>query len=91
MIRNRWNAISIITFAVTGLARSRPALACAACYGQSDSAMARGMNMGIFALLFVIVGVLIAISAFFVFVASRASKFPDSGLPSEFSNFSTKA
>ena len=38
--------------------------ACAACYGQSDSAMAAGMNWGIFSLLAVIVTVLGAIAAF---------------------------
>ena len=91
MIRNRSSVIFIAAAALLTLGYSRPALACAACFGQSDSAMARGMNMGIFALLFVIVGTLIAISAFFVFVARRASRFPENGLQPEFSNSSTKA
>ena len=45
------------------------ALACSACYGQSDSAMAKGMNWGILSLLGVVVTVLGGIAAFFVFLA----------------------
>ena len=51
----------------------RSVLACAACYGQSDSPMAQGMNWGIFTLLVVIVGVLGGVAAFFVFLARRAA------------------
>ena len=49
------------------------AMACAACYGQSDSPMAQGMNAGIFALLGVIGTVLCAAATFFVFLARRAA------------------
>ena len=49
-------------------------LACAACFGKSDSALAQGMNMGIFALLAVIGSVLATISAFFVVLARRAAR-----------------
>jgi len=55
------------------LALPHPVLACAACFGASDSSMAKGMNMGIFALLGVIVLVLGGIASFFVFLARRAS------------------
>jgi hypothetical protein len=48
--------------------------ACAACYGQSDSAMAKGMNMGIFSLLAVIVTVLGGIAGFFVYLAKRSAQ-----------------
>jgi hypothetical protein len=47
--------------------------ACAACYGQSDSPMAKGMNWGIFSLLAVIVGVLGGVAAFFVYLARRSA------------------
>jgi hypothetical protein len=47
--------------------------ACAACYGQSDSPMARGMNWGIFSLLVVVVGVLGSIASFFVFLAKKSA------------------
>ncbi len=53
---------------------SSPVLACAACFGQSDSSMARGMNMGIFALLLVITSVLCGIAGFFVYVARRSTQ-----------------
>jgi hypothetical protein len=46
---------------------------CAACYGQSDSPMAAGMNWGIFSLLVVVVFVLGSVAAFFVFLARRSA------------------
>jgi len=48
-------------------------LACAACYGQSDSPMAQGMNWGIFSLLTVIVSVLGGIAGFFIFLARKSA------------------
>ncbi len=50
-----------------------PLRACAACFGQSDSALAKGMNMGIFSLLAVVVSVLGGIAGFFVYLARRSS------------------
>ena len=52
-----------------------PAHACAACFGKSNDAMAQGMNLGIFALLIVIVSVLAGIASFFVFLARRSARF----------------
>ena len=49
------------------------AMACAACFGKSDSPMAQGMNAGIYALLGVIGTVLCGAATFFVFLARRAS------------------
>jgi hypothetical protein len=46
--------------------------ACAACYGQSDAPMARGMNWGIVSLLGVIVSVLSGVAGFFVYLAHRS-------------------
>lgn len=50
------------------------AWACAACFGRSDSPMAKGMNMGIFTLLVVILSVLFGISVFFFYIMRRAAK-----------------
>ena len=50
------------------------ASACAACFGRSDSPMAKGMNMGIFTLLLFILSVLFAISVFFFYIVRRAAK-----------------
>ena len=47
--------------------------ACAACYGQSDSPMAKGMNWGIFSLLVVVVFVLGGIATFFVYLAKKSA------------------
>jgi len=58
---------------------SRPVQACAACFGKSDSNMAQGMNMGIFALLLVITSVLCGIAGFFVYVARRSAQLQDPG------------
>jgi hypothetical protein len=49
------------------------ARACAACFGQSDSPMAKGMNMGILSLLIVVVFVLGGIAAFFIYLVKRSS------------------
>jgi hypothetical protein len=55
-------------------------LACAACYGASDSPMAKGMNWGIFSLLAVVTVVLGSVATFFVFIgkkAAEAANLPD--------------
>src|SRR5437867_4144580 len=51
----------------------QPARACAACFGQSDSPLAEGMNMGILSLLLVVVFVLGGIAAFFVYLMKRSA------------------
>ncbi len=58
---------------VAGFASPASALACAACFGKSDSNMARSLNAGIFSLLGVIVTVLVGAASFFVFVSRRAA------------------
>jgi hypothetical protein len=65
------------------------ASACAACFGQSDSPMAKGMNAGVFALLAVITSVLIAIALFFAYILRRAARLPSrltNPVPAPFSN-----
>jgi hypothetical protein len=53
---------------------SAPALlACAACFGKSDSAMARSLNASIFTLMGVVGAVLAGAASFFVFLARRAA------------------
>lgn len=55
------------------------ALACSACFGQSDSPLATGMNYGILALLLVVTGVLGAFAVFFTYLARRSARFPAPG------------
>ncbi len=47
--------------------------ACAACYGQSDSPLAQGMNWGIFTLLGMIGFVLTGITTFFVVINRKSA------------------
>ena len=61
---------------VVTIAEPRPVLACAACFGRSDSDLARGMNWGIFSLLAVIVSVLGGIGGFFIFLARKSAGEP---------------
>ena len=53
--------------------RAEPVLACAACYGQSDSPLAQAMNWGIFSLLGVVVTVLTGITMFFVVISRKSA------------------
>jgi len=46
-------------------------LACAACYGKSDSALASGMNWGILTLLGVVLTVLTCIALFFMHIVRK--------------------
>ena len=55
------------------LASPSSLLACAACFGKSDSNMARSLNAGIFSLLAVVVAVLVGMASFFVFLSRRAA------------------
>ncbi len=76
---NRLAKVNLPLFgaALALLLRPDPLLACAACYGQSDSSLALGMNWGILSLLAVVLTVLSSIVAFFVHVARRAADVPE--------------
>ena len=54
------------------LAAPRAALACPVCFGDNDSPMAVAMNLGIFAMLIVVAGVLGAFATFFIYLMRRA-------------------
>ena len=61
-------------------------LACAACYGRSDSTLAQGMNWGIFTLMGVLLTVLTCITVFFVHIVRKeeaAIKPPEKNLPTD--------
>lgn len=72
MIRFLVRKIAVV-LGLAVLAWPKTALACAACYGQSDSAMAKGLNWGILVLGVVAASVLGAITSFFVYIARRSS------------------
>jgi len=54
------------------VAISRPAFACPVCFGANDSPMALAANMGIIAMLVVVIGVLAAFASFFIYLMRRA-------------------
>jgi len=60
-----------------------PLTACSACFGQSDSAMAKGMNMGIFSLLAVVIFVLGTFAAFFIYLARKSSAIAAASRPTQ--------
>lgn len=67
--------LKFLAAGVVGAMALHPAslFACAACYGASDSAMAKGMNWGILSLLGVVVMVLGSFASFFVFLGKKAA------------------
>lgn len=56
---------------------SGQALGCATCFGPSDSAMAKGMNAGIFVLLGFVALFWAAFGSFFVFIVRRSQNTGD--------------
>jgi hypothetical protein len=66
-----------ITFALlfAFLADVSRAFACATCFGQSDSALAEGMNWGILVLLGFIGCVLAGVAGFAIFLIRRNAQF----------------
>ena len=73
MTRAKLLLVSIFIGMLLAISESS-ALACATCFGASDSPMAKGMNWGIFSLLAVIVCMLSGIASFFVFLAKKSAQ-----------------
>ena len=59
--------LTALSFAVP-----RAALACPVCFGQNDSPLASGINLGILAMLILTGGVLVSFAAFFIHLVRRA-------------------
>lgn len=72
MNKRNWPARGALV--IFGLAAAaREAAACATCFGNSDSALAQGMNFGILSLLVIVLGVLAGLVAFFILLGRRAA------------------
>jgi hypothetical protein len=71
---------SIATSAVVAVPRA--ALACPVCFGQSDSPLAQGVNMGVLFLLGTITAVLIGFASFMIYLARRAKMFAGDNIDS---------
>jgi hypothetical protein len=65
--------LTLLAFMLVLQASSPRLFACAACFGQSDSNLAKGMNIGIMSLLLVIVTVLGGVASFFLYLARRSA------------------
>ncbi len=61
-------------FTLALLAAPRAALACPVCFGNSDSPLAIATNMGIIAMLVVVVGVLGGFATFIICLSRRAGR-----------------
>lgn len=74
---NRSVLKTVLPVALLALLAGLPgrALACATCYGASDSPLAQGMNWGIMTLLVVVGSVLGGITLFFVHIGRRSARF----------------
>ena len=70
-VRNAVRAAATIAL----VAAPRVALACPVCFGQSDSPLAKGVNMGVLFMLETITAVLIAFASFMIYLARRAKVF----------------
>jgi hypothetical protein len=81
MKRLRIGKFLLAGFVAASALRCGPVLACAACYGKSDSPLAAAMNWGIFSLLGVVVSVLSCFAAFGVFLVRRAASVNASANP----------
>ena len=68
-------AVLRVVVAMALLAAPRVAVACPVCFGQSDSPLARGVNMGVLFMLGTITAVLIGFAAFMIYLARRARVF----------------
>jgi hypothetical protein len=73
------SALSLLALLVALAPRSAPA--CAVCFGQTDSKLAVGMNMGILALLLVIGSVLAVFVSFFIYLARRSARLASPAAP----------
>ena len=69
--------VAVVAMAAT----PQSVLACATCFGKSDSDLAKAMNWGIVSLLAVVVFVLGGIAAFFIYLARRATLTAATGTP----------
>jgi len=70
-VRNAVRAAATIAL----VAAPRVAFACPVCFGQSDSPLAKGVNMGVLFLLGMITAVLIGFASFMIYLARRAKVF----------------
>ena len=77
-VRNAVRAVATMAL----VAAPRVVLACPVCFGQSDSPLAKGVNMGVLFLLGTITAVLIGFASFMIYLARRARVFAEDSVDS---------
>ena len=70
-----WSVVRRLALTGALVVAPRAALACPVCFGQSDSPLAKGVNMGVLFLLGTITAVLIGFASFMIYLARRAKVF----------------
>ena len=78
MSPSRWGRVLLWWGAALLISLPHSAAACSACFGKSDSALAKGMNAGIFTLLFIVTFVLVGFAAFLIYLVKRSSMIAES-------------
>ena len=73
MMAAKFMRLLLLGFAAVWATLPQTVAACSACFGKSDSAMAKGMNMGILALLLVVTFVLSGFAAFMIYLIKRSA------------------
>ncbi|MCX8156745.1 MAG: hypothetical protein N3J91_09910 [Verrucomicrobiae bacterium] len=68
-----WTRLALAALLLFWLSWTPQAAACATCFGKSDSKLAEGLNMGIFALLGLVLLVLGWLAGFFIYLSRRAA------------------
>jgi len=70
-----WRVVSRLAVTAVLVLAPRAAFACPVCFGQSDSPLAKGVNMGVLFMLGTITAVLIGFASFMIYLARRARVF----------------
>jgi hypothetical protein len=79
-MKSRIMRLGLICTGLLAAAQSTPVLACAVCFGKSDSALAKGLHWGVISLLAVVLSVLAAIAVFFVYLAKRSASVTENSV-----------
>ncbi len=64
---------AVLLGALLALGHSPSSLACAVCFGQTDSPLGKGLHWGVFALLLCVFFMLSAFGAFAIYLARRSA------------------
>ena len=78
MSSGRIKRLWLASAATALVALPQAASACSVCFGKSDSSLLKGMQMGVLALLAIVVFVLGGFAAFFIYLVKRSAMIAES-------------